>query len=237
MNTILSLILAGLFVITCSKSLRKNPVPYYVIAAILSIIVFICQKTGVSLRFPVFIRSYIWPVFYRGGLAGALFILVMWAGALPRKSKLQKILIPVRGELSIIASILTLGHNAANGRTYFKYLFLNPSRLPVPTLLAACCSILMICIMLPLFITSFNCIRRKMKASNWKKLQRLAYLFYFLLFCHLMLLYIPHILAGRNYYLTVILYCLIFIGYAVCRIRKWKFSATVKAPDYSLMDE
>lgn len=220
MNTILSLILAGLFVLICSKSLRKNPVPYYLAATFVSILVFFCQKTGVSLRFPVFLRTYIWPIFYRGGLAGALFILVMWTGALPRKSKLRKILMPIRGELSIIASILTLGHNAANGLTYFKYLFLNPSRLPIPTLLAACCSILMILIMLPLFITSFKCIRRKMKASNWKKLQRLAYAFYFLLFCHLMLLYIPHLLDGQNYYPTVILYCVIFIGYAVCRIRK-----------------
>lgn len=225
MNTILSFIFAGIFIMVCSNSLRKTPVPYYLAATFLAVLVFFCQKTGVSLRFPIFIRTYIWPIFYRGGLAGALFIVVMWTGALPRKSALQKILLPIRGELSIIASILTLGHNAANGITYFKYLFLDPSRLPMPTLFAAFCSILMICIMLPLFITSFKCVRRKMKASQWKKLQRLAYAFYFLLFCHLMLLYIPHIIAGRNYYLTVILYVFVFASYAIFRVRRWQLTS------------
>lgn len=47
---------------------------------------------------------------------------------------------------------------------------------------------MMIAIMLPLFITSFKRVRRRMKPGNWKRLQRLAYVFYGLMYIHVLLL-------------------------------------------------
>lgn len=150
-----------------------------------------------------------------------MFVLVMCTGALPNGSAAMKMFMPVRANLSIIACILTLGHNIAYGKTYFNALFFEPSRLSTPTLLASICSLIMIIIMLPLFITSFRTVRKMMEAKNWKRLQRWAYLFYGLLYCHIMLLAVPNAISGKaGYALTVFVYSLVFLSYLICRVMK-----------------
>lgn len=60
-----------------------------------------------------------------------------------------------------------------------------------------------------------------MDAKNWKRLQRWAYLFYGLLYCHIMLLAIPNAVSGRSgYMLTVFVYSLVFLSYLICRVIK-----------------
>jgi DMSO/TMAO reductase YedYZ heme-binding membrane subunit/uncharacterized protein with FMN-binding domain len=156
-------------------------------------------------------------------LAGALFVIVMVTGALPNGSKAIKLLMPIRGQLSIIACILTLGHNIAYGKTYFVLMFTNASNMPLYQVLAACCSIVMLIIMLPLFVTSFTSVRRKMNAKKWKQLQRFAYLFYGLLYCHVMLLNYSRAVRGiRISQISVVVYTFVFGGYALCRVLKAK---------------
>lgn len=216
---LLSMVLALLFVLFLGKSVRTHPIPFYLAAAGIAAAVAVLTWCGV--RFPAGFTQWIWPIFARGGLAGGLFVLVMLTGAFPNGSAPMKQLMPIRGQLSILASILTLGHNAAYGKVYFVQLFTNPSRLPGNQLLAAVCSVLMLVIMLPLFITSFPAVRRQMKAKNWKKLQRFAYAFYALLYCHILLLAVPSALRGsRAYQLTVFVYSAIFLSYGVCRVLK-----------------
>ena len=101
----------------------------------------------------------------------------MYTGALPNGSWLIKKLMPVRAELSIIATILTLAHNISYGMTYFKMLFTMPKVMPLNQILATICTMVMMCIMIPLCITSFKSIRKKMNPKSWKKLQRWAYVF------------------------------------------------------------
>jgi DMSO/TMAO reductase YedYZ heme-binding membrane subunit/uncharacterized protein with FMN-binding domain len=147
----------------------------------------------------------------------------MVTGALPNGSKAIKRLMPIRGQLSIIACILTLGHNIAYGKTYFVLLFTNASNMPLYQVLAACCSIVMLIIMLPLFVTSFTSVRRKMNAKKWKQLQRFAYLFYGLLYCHVMLLNYSRAVRGiRISQISVVVYTFVFGGYALCRVLKAK---------------
>ena len=50
-------------------------------------------------------------------------------------------------------------------------------------------TLILISMMLPLMITSFKCVRNKMKAKNWKNLQKLAYPFFYLIYVHLMVLF------------------------------------------------
>ena len=90
----------------------------------------------------------------------------------------MKLLFPIRAELSIIACILTLAHNIIFGRYHFVALFTNPKSMSFNMLLAAIVSLMLIAIMLPLMITSFPNIRKKMKYKSWKNLQRFAYAFY-----------------------------------------------------------
>lgn len=216
---LLSLVLAGLFVRFCAGSLKSHPVPYYVGAVVLAVAVPAVTMAGV--QFPAFVSAWVWPIFSRCAFATALFALVMWAGALPNGSAGIKKLMPIRGELSILACILTLGHNVAYGRTYFRMLFTQPADLPLPQLLAAVCSLVMLVIMLPLFVTSFKSVRRKMDPRTWKRLQRSAYGFYGLLYVHVLLLSVPFAMAGNvSYIFNLLVYSVVFLGYAVCRVVK-----------------
>lgn len=218
---LISLILTALLIASGRNFLKKHAAVCYVLAAAISAAVVVCTATGASAAFPAWVRSWIWPIFARSALSTALFAAVMYAGAVPNGSKLMKAVMPIRGELSIIASILTLGHNISFGLTYFRLLFTQPDCLPVNQLLAAICSLVMLCIMLPLFITSFKCVRKKMKGSSWKKLQRLAYGFYALIYIHVLLLTLPGAQKGNgSYLLTVVVYSVVFLTYGALRVRK-----------------
>ena len=157
----------------------------------------------------------LWPILTNGPLATAIFAVVMYMAVLPRGGKAVKRLLPIRAELSIIASILTLGHNLAHGKNYFVTLLTQPDRLREKMLWAAVISLVLMTIMLPLFITSFPAVRRRMKAKKWKRLQRLAYGFYALVYVHVMLLARE---LGR--WDNILIYSAVFLPYGVLRIRK-----------------
>lgn len=215
MTLLISLALAGVFVLLCGGSLKKRPWVYYCLAILTAGAVCGCTFAGVS--FPRWFTVYVWPVLAQGGLAAGLFVLVMFAGALPNGSGPVKRLMPLRGELSILACILTFGHNIAYGKTYF----LGIAGLPRYQQLAAVCSVAMLCILIPLFVTSFPAVRRKMKAKKWKRIQRWAYGFYGLLYVHILLLTVPQALRGRSGYgLTIGAYTAVFVCYALCRVAK-----------------
>jgi DMSO/TMAO reductase YedYZ heme-binding membrane subunit len=221
---LISLTLAILFVGVSAKHLQIHPVPFYLAAAAISAgVIFIAWNNILYdniVSSPV-IANWVWPVFSRGGLAGSLFVLVMITGALPNDSFLIKKLMPVRGQLSILACILTFGHNLAYGKIFFGNLAATGAKLSLFQKMAARCSCVMLLIMLPLFVTSFPAVRQKMQAKRWKQLQRLAYLFYGLLYCHILLLTLPYAMEGkRTYQITVLAYSVVFLGYGVCRISK-----------------
>ena len=219
MNFIISFILVILFVRFLGELLKKKPVIFYIAAAVIAAAVVVVHALGY--HFSGIFGNYIEPLFARAGISGAMFILVMYAGAAPAGSYISRKLMPIRGQLSIIASILTLGHNAAYGLTYFKNLFSASDDMQTYQVLASICSIIMIVIMIPLFITSFIKIRRRMNGKKWKRLQRLAYVFYGLTYVHIIILIIPQVLRQRTWYVvSFILYTAIYLGYLVCRLLK-----------------
>jgi uncharacterized protein with FMN-binding domain len=80
----------------------------------------------------------------------------------------------------------------------------------------------MVLIMTPLTVMSFKAIRKKMNAKTWKKIQRLAYIFYACIYVHILVLFVPKAQKGRDgYFLSILVYSAVFIGYAVMRIRKY----------------
>lgn len=221
---IIALILAVVFAVCCGTLLKKYAYAFYAGAAVISIaaaVLYIITRgnvTSVS-----FINTYIIGLFTRGALATALWCVVMWIGAIPTefswgKAAVKK-LMPIRGELSIFAAILTLGHNIGFGRTYFIQLF--TGRLQGQYLAASILTLVMLCIMLPLTVMSFPQIRKKMNARLWKRIQRAAYGFYACLYVHVMILSLPAARQGRaGYFATVLMYSIVFLGYLVCRLRK-----------------
>ncbi|SHJ21158.1 FMN-binding protein [Pseudobutyrivibrio xylanivorans] len=226
---LISLCLALIFILVCGDSLKKNPVPFYIGTFAISFLSIFAAWSDMAM--PALIENWIIPIVAGGGLTGAFFAIVMYAGAFPNRSLGAKTFIPLRGPLSIIASINGLGHSVAYGLSYYKKALNGFSELSTSLIIFIVLSTIMTLIMIPLFITSFVSVRRKMKAVTWKKLQRMAYIFYALLFVHVMMLMVPPALKGsKGYDITVFVYVFIYLSYLVCRLAKATGATAEKLP-------
>ena len=108
---------------------------------------------------------------YQGHISFALYVLVMFAGAFKHKSKAKTTLMRVRREMAIIGFLLLIPHIVLLIWTALS------NWNPTGTIAAI--------IMVPLFITSFTAIRKKMHPLQWKKLHKLAYVVYAVIYLHL----------------------------------------------------
>lgn len=75
---LVSLCIALLFVILCSEVMIKNPVPFYVGATVIALVSIYVTWSGIEM--PFLLKEYVMPIIGRGGLTGALFVIVMYAG-------------------------------------------------------------------------------------------------------------------------------------------------------------
>lgn len=221
---IIALVLSLCLVCFGDKVLKKHPVPFYIAGAVITAVVVIVSQTDAMRTMPEFLRDYVIAIFSKGSFAAALWCIVMWAGALPNGSAAIKKIMPVRGELSILASAVTLSHIITYGIQYIKT-FSNNIRLGrsfTNEFVITCITVIVLTlIMLPLAVMSFKKIRKKMNPKTWKKIQRLAYVFYALIYVHIMVLYLPQAQRGvTEKYISIIAYSVVFIGYAAMRIRK-----------------
>lgn len=206
------------FCLVCSRSMRRHAVWYYAGAfAVIALFFY-----GVFFGLP----RVVWrPLFYaidQCMLGTALFVVVMVVGALPRGSWLFQRLRPVRGELSIFAWILCLGH--------LVYLSTIPSMIRIALTLqfvmpmaaaGLAVSLVLLVLLAVLGVTSFKFVKRHMNASAWKAVQRWSYLFYALVYVHLMLMLAPTLATGvPRALLTGAVYSVIFLGYGVLRVRR-----------------
>ena len=162
-------------------------------------------------------------IMQKGVLAGSLFILVMLAPVLPKRFSGRKTIYLLRGEMAISASLITLAHNLAFGGKYFGAVFFGQGHISLMELHAAIVSCLMILLLIPLTITSFQTVRRKMQAKTWKKVQNWSYLFYLLLYLHIFFIYQGALLRGKGeYFFTLMLYSFLFGFYGFLRIRQYR---------------
>lgn len=214
---IISLIIVALFIYFLKDSLKKYANIFYIGAAVISIAVFLLEFLPMHL----FVKNNILGIFAKGSLGTAMFVVVMYTGTLPKGNKLIAPLMKIRGKLSITAAILVLCHNFTYGMTYFRMLFTKTSLLSATQLAAAVISLVLIAIMIVLTVTSFPSVRKKMQAKKWKQLQRTAYVFYGLMYVHIILINIPYARLGLGMYVAnVVIYSIVFLGYAAMRISK-----------------
>lgn len=180
------LTLIGVVILSIGLSycnLRKTAPIFYVVALALNVV-------GTWLSF-VYEGTRHWALaITKQGLIGMAFlVVVMFLGALPTVGILKR-LFRFRGELSILGVIFLLNHFA-----YYIVKLLQstqnwPKMSPTSLSLHLLVSILSLwawAICIPLFITSFRIIRKKMDARSWKALQRYAYFFYILVYVHIIL--------------------------------------------------
>lgn len=221
MAFIISIITVFIIAVLGNKFIKKHSIWIYVFSTIISITLVLGTKFNITNKISIYIVSEIWNSFFRGSVAGAIFILVMVTSIFNNKSVVKKKLMSIRTELSIIASILTLGHNFSMGQTYFVMLINGNKNMPLNYFIASICSLVMMIVMLPLFITSFKCIKNKIKMENWRKLHKSAYVFYGIMYIHVMFLIFPRALSGDKIaFLNTMIYSIIFLVYGILRIKK-----------------
>ena len=219
MQFIISLCLIIILVIVAGEMLRKRPLPFYVGAILLTLISVFATWNKLGILQAVF------KPLSGGAIVGAIFVIVMFAGAFPPGGFGARTFMPVRAQLSIIGCIAAIGHGLSLGKNYVlrivgsiigrsgevSYDFITTASLII--------SAALLLVMLPLFVTSFKFIRKKMNGKTWKKLQRFAYLFYGLMFIHILAFEIPKAMRGvKGYAVNVFAYSLVFLCYLFCRI-------------------
>lgn len=149
-----------------SKHIHRNQYKYEIGAFILANFIILIQPRFFNIQIP-FLNLLITS----GHLSLAIFLLVMFTGVLKKNSRAKKALSLVRGELAVIGFIFLLPHA-------FARLALALSGYNMSGLFA-------FIIFIPLTITSFMFIRKKMNPKHWKNLHKLAYIAYFLIYIHL----------------------------------------------------
>lgn len=186
MIVLIFLVLLTIFAMHFGKFIRKYNVYLYIIMTLIAVASFIFQDFVLTT-----------PII-QGFLGLSFFYLVMLTGALKKTSKFRLKLTGVRREYSILGFIAIAPHA-------LKYTleWLNGERTFVIF------GSIAFAIMIPLFITSFVSIRKKMTAKTWNTIQSAAYLIYLALFVHLILNYTKVI--------NLILYLIIFITYFVLK--------------------
>ncbi|HPY85712.1 MAG TPA: FMN-binding protein [Ruminococcus flavefaciens] len=225
---LVSLVIALLFSFLCDKILKKHPIPFYIAASVVTVAVIVISQmssNGDIVISSPFVKNYVLGIFSRGALAAALWAVVMYAGALPNGSAPIKKLMPIRGELSIFAAAVTLSHIVTYGMKYINSLInkrTGTDSALVQFTATSIISLVMVLIMLPLTVISFKAIRKKINPKKWKNIQRFAYIFYALIYAHIMVLFVPKAKLGQEGYMfSIIVYTLVFAVYAAMRIRKW----------------
>lgn len=217
MYLIISILLALLLVLGLTDQIKRYPVVFYALSVVVMAAFSLYYQLGLQETWPEWITKYIVNPFKRCAFSTALFILVMYASVLGQKWWATKKLYKVRGEISIMGCIITLGHNFVYGRKNFPQLFFHASEMRPSRMIATILTMLMIAMMIPLMITSFQFVRKRMNALTWKKVQRLAYPFFLLIYVHIMVLFVP---KADKKWLDIALYTLVFAAYAILRIRK-----------------
>lgn len=197
MITLVFIILFGLGALKLSKFIRKKQVALYIIVTAVSIIAFV--KFNLKFFKPI----------TQGFIALAFFYIVMLAGALPNKNRWKIAFMSVRKEYSILGFIVSTPHAIH----YFIEYLNGDISIPIFGIIAYG-------VMIPLFITSFTVIRKKMSYKSWKTLQRFAYFVYTLLAIHLAL--------NFSLITNLILYVVIFSIYIVLKLVKTKKDVLTK---------
>lgn len=230
MNLIYSLIFATMLSVFFTSSIKKKSHTYYFVASVVAISTTVCEILRMTSDMKLNgLILYFEKASIKGIFSIAFFVLVMFAGALNTKWPITRKLLSVRAELAIMASILMLPHGIIYLVRFVIYSFqkvFTQKPLPIMYLSFMVIGIIAFILMIPLFVTSFKRVRRKMKANQWKKLQRWSYLFYFLAYIHVLLI----LLNGKSMdWLKLSTYTIIFGSYVVLKLSKIYMSKRLRA--------
>ena len=224
MRLFVGLVVAVLFTAIFRTQIRKAPQVFYVVALLLDVLLI----AGSYLHLSPWFNEYFLFLFQSNTLAMGFFTIVMFTGALSNTMPLKKGLLSLRTELSIIASILCMGHIVKYGNPYLNQMLGFSPVMPFVRLVATLIALMLVLLLIPLAVTSVKRVRAKMSVPSWNRLQKLAYIFYGLIFIHIMLFLIPSAMGGGlPATISVFVYLTLGLLYTVLRIRQYVVSRNV----------
>lgn len=213
MKLLIALLIVFIICMLFGKSIRQHAPFWYVTMFVIALASMFVPATA-----PMWLQQIVTGYITRGTLATAMFIWVMYARILPKGSKMMSTFMSLRAPLAIGAAMLILLHNAFY-IIYYVSRVLSGKSMSFYEIAAGVCTLLMWILLLPLTITSFMKVRRKMNPVSWKKLQRLSYIFYGLIYVHVTLLFSKQIISGHTSYgRELAIYTAVFGFYLVKRV-------------------
>ncbi len=219
MEFLILLVIAIAFSLGLSKPIKKFQWIFYLIAIALSVIYIANKLAGVP-PFSSLARQFMYLTIQKGSLGVALFVVVMYIGVFDGSTWVRRRLGPIRGELSIIAWLLVVGHVVVYAVNYLPKAFGGVS-FKANVMTSVTFGAILTVLLIVLGVTSIGAVRRAMKGKSWKKVQVWAYLFYALMYVHLVAILMPSAINGAPVArVSVIVYTVIFGIYLVLRVRK-----------------
>ncbi len=218
------------------KPLRKFPAVFYLGAIVLDTL----YLMGAFVGLPHGIRSVLMLLMQQCTLSLALFVVVMFVGVFRTDSFVGRWLRPIRSELSVLACLLAVGHMVLYLAT-FTPRFNAGHAVNDNVAVSFGVALALLVLLLVLGVTSFAFVKRCMRSESWKRLQRFSYLFFGLIYVHLVLMLAPSALrGGAASQESMVVYSVVFVGYGVLRVVRAlcdrKVSASSKA-DMSAAEE
>ncbi len=214
MDFLLVLAVACAASVALRHPLHKWPVAFYGLAVVADVTYIV----GIEGLLPRAVMGPLTLLMGKCMLSLALFVVVMYVGVFVKGSRAHQWLKPVRSGLSIIACILACGHMAVYLASYAPRLGSAMGSNVVGALVVA---VALLVLLLVLGTTSLGFVKRHMRTESWKRLQRWAYVFFGLVYVHLMLMLAPAASRGGEAAVaSVAAYTMVFGAYAVLRVRR-----------------
>lgn len=220
MEPTIALVVCIVFSIALKPAIKKVPWVFYALALVLSAL--FASHILLSM-FPSAARA-LYPYMQRGLLAFGLITVVMFIGVFPKSVWIRRYLNPIRGELSIIASFLAIGHIVNYLNAYVGKMLEGFVGMSISVSISIVVAFFLVALLAVLVITSFNFIKSRMDSAVWKKVQLLAYAFYVLTFVHILLILAPSMGqggSGERALVSIVVYSLVFVAYVVARVARF----------------
>lgn len=213
-----SLAVLTLLFVLLAKSIKKHPGLYYTLFAIPFVLVALPslgKLFGVEIagfvRVP-FLGEIIRDYIHMGTFGHPLLIIIMYIGALEVRKTPVKKLMSIRKEMSIISGFAVFAHSLirvmGSVPNAFRFFADNEEYMANTKVVSALgagfssfsflLGVIMLIIFIPLWVTSFDAVRKRMGNVKWKKLQKWSYVLYATLFIHAMGIQVGGMLNPRG---------------------------------------
>jgi len=207
--------IAAVFIL--KKPIKRLPWLFYLLAVVMDVLFIVSDMFA----FPAIVHNLIFILMQKSTLSLALFVIVMYIGVFDKASKISRYLMPIRAELSIFAWLVSLGHMVTYLMVYAPRILSGAGVINLNIVVSLGISLVLFVLLLILGVTSFNFVKQRMSLQTWKKVQVWAYVFFGLVYVHLVLLLLPSALSGGGTAITsIIVYSVVFIVYFIARIAR-----------------